>query len=65
MAGANLSKADLTRANFDGANLLGADLTDAKYAPQQLHNARATGVIGRRIGDAKKDKRAWWQFWGQ
>ena len=47
---ANLTGADLSKAKFDGANLIGANLTNAKISPEQLHNARATGVIGRRTG---------------
>ena len=64
LSGANLSKADLTEAKFDGANLMGADLTEAKFQPEQFYNARATGFVGRGRDRSKKDKRAWWQFWG-
>jgi hypothetical protein len=41
---------------------MGADLSHANYTPEQLHNARAPGVIGRMRHN--KQKKAWWQFWG-
>jgi uncharacterized protein YjbI with pentapeptide repeats len=65
LEGAVLRYAELAKAKLDGANLLKADLTHASYNPQQLHNARATGVVGRsKLEVMKKQRRAWWQFWG-
>ena len=65
LEGAVLRYAELAKARLDGANLLKADLTHASYTPQQLHNARATGVVGRsKLEAMKKQRRAWWQFWG-
>jgi uncharacterized protein YjbI with pentapeptide repeats len=62
MPGVILKYADLSKAKCDGANMIGADLSHATYTPEQLQNARATGVIGR-MRD-RKQKKPWWQFWG-
>ena len=61
---ANLTGADLNKVKLDGANLIRANLTNAKFQPEQLHHARASGVIGRAISGATPQKRPWWQFWG-